>query len=593
MQTRRGLNRFLMGMIIGVVFLRMPTVLGGESSEFESLILFLRAVDPQNMLSFLGQDASSKNPCLDKWKGVKCNIVSTSILEISLENLNLNGVLDANSLCKLPNIRVLSLAENRIQGNIPNAIMYCRKLTYLNLSSNLLSGRIPRDLAKMKYLRKLDISNNHFEGMIPIFQVESKKPNSRIMYLEEFKDHTNVSPESSQSDNSEEKSWLKRSQNWIPLVIGLSLFIFVTYLAGKKASELARDKAILKSLHYSPTMTPQVRTTEEVKPERILSDLVFFVDEEERFEMEEFLEATADLRSQSLLSSLYKVILKNNAVYSVTRLKRLQVSFEEFCKIMNLIGDVKHPNILPLVAYSFTLEDKLLIYKYQNKGSLLNLFEDYIESKRDFPLRLRLSIAGGIARGLSFMYRITNEHETILHHGNLKLSNILLDDNDEAVISEFGHSRFLDPKGDGICSSKGYTAPEKGVSEKGDVYSFGVILLELLTGKPVERTGVDLPKLVNAMIREEWTGEVFDREIAKAEAAHWAFILLNIALKCVSELPENRPTMEEVLEKIEDVMNEEQDPTMSPLSSSRECHQDTCLLHSIIAETWETPGSNY
>lgn len=204
-------------------------------------------------------------------------------------------------------------------------------------------------------------------------------------------------------------------------------------------------------------------------------------------------------------------------------------------------------------------------------------------------MRLRLSIAGGIARGLNFMYLTSNGHE-IIPHGNLKLSNILLDEKDEPLISEFGHSRFIDPDGTGLCSLKGYTAPEKSLTEKSDVFSFGVILLELLTGKPVEKTGADLPKWVNAMIREEWTGEVFDKELAKA-ATHWAFSLLNIALKCVSYFPENRPTAEEVLEKIEEVVYAEQDHALSPLSS-HECHQD-CILHSIIPETWDTPGSNY
>lgn len=204
-------------------------------------------------------------------------------------------------------------------------------------------------------------------------------------------------------------------------------------------------------------------------------------------------------------------------------------------------------------------------------------------------MRLRLSIAGGIARGLNFIYQTSNGHQ-IIPHGNLKLSNILLNENDEPLISEFRHSRFLDPEGIGICSSKGYTAPEKRLSEKGDVFSFGVILLELLTGKPVEKTGIDLPKWVNAMIREEWTGEVFDKEVAKAET-HWAFSLLNIALKCVLSFHEKRPTVEEVLEKIEEVVYAEQDHTMSTLSP-HECHQD-CLLHSIIPETWDTPGSNY
>ncbi|PON94113.1 Tyrosine-protein kinase [Trema orientale] len=598
MQTRRGLNLFLMGLFLAVLFLRVMTVIGGESSELESLIRFLRVVDPQNVLR-LGQDASRQHPCLDRWKGLKCNLQANTILEIRLENSNFSGILDADSLCKLPNLQVLSLAENQIRGTIPNSILYCRKLAYLNLSSNLLSGRIPRALTRMKYLRKVDISKNQFEGMVPILEGEFEQMNtlsmkartlhSSTMNQEELKDQTNVSSESPQSNNPHQESWFHQSKNWLLVFIGIGFFLLLTYFVGKKAAKSASDRAILKSLQDSPSKTPQDKTVEEVKPEKRLSELVFFVEEEERFKLEDLLDATADLRSQSLCRTLYKVILKNSAAYAVTRLKKLRVSFEEFGQIMRQIGGVKHPNILPLVGYNSTPEEKLLIYKYQNKGSLLNLFEDYIEGKRDFTLRLRLAIAGGIARGLNFIYQTSNERE-IIPHGNLKLSNILLDDNDEPLISEFGHSRFLDPEGIGLCFSKGYAAPEKGLTEKGDVFSFGVILLELLTGKPVEKTGIDLPKWVNAMIREEWTGEVFDKELAKA-ATHWAFSLLNIALKCVSYPPENRPTVEEVSEKIEEVIYAEQDHNMSPLSS-HDC-QGFCLLHSIIPETWDTPGSNY
>lgn len=369
-----------MALILAVMFLSIAIVTGGESSEFESLIRFLRAVDPQNMLR-LGHDASRQNPCLDRWKGLKCNLQASSILEIKLENLNLSGILDADSLCRLQNLQVLSLADNQIRGTIPNSILYCRKLTSLNLSSNLLSGRIPWGLTRMKYIRKLDISHNHFEGVIPIFKGEFKQLNmisikesallSRTMYQEELKDQTNVTSESSQSNDSHKKSYLA----WIIVVIGIGFLLLLTYFACKKVAKLGRDEAILKSLQDSPSKTPQVKTTEEVKPESRLSELVFFVEEEERFKLEDLLEATADLRSQTLCRYLYKVILKNNAAYAVTRLKNLPVSFEEFGQIMRQIGGLKHPNILPLIGYSSNPEEKLLIYKYQNKGSLLNLFE--------------------------------------------------------------------------------------------------------------------------------------------------------------------------------------------------------------------------
>nr|POE76850.1 putative inactive receptor kinase [Quercus suber] len=298
------------------------------------------------------------------------------------------------------------------------------------------------------------------------------------------------------------------------------------YIAGQKA---AKEREILKKVRDSPLKTPPVKAREEVKPVERHSGLVFFVEEHERFILEDLFEATADLQSQTVCSSLYKVVLKNSALYAVKRLKQLQVSFEEFSQTMIQIGSLKHPNILPLVGYHSTNKEELFIYKYQSQGSLLNSLEDYIDGKRDFPWELRLSIASGIASGLNFIYQ-SSDNQEIIPHGNLKLSNIL-DENNKALISEYGFSRFLNPKACNLTAN-GYTAPEKLLAEQGDVFSFGVILLELLTSKTVEKSGIDLPKWVRAMVSEEWTGEVFDREVSKA-ATQWEFPLLDIALKCI------------------------------------------------------------
>lgn len=131
------------------------------------------------------------------------------------------------------------------------------------------------------------------------------------------------------------------------------------------------------------------------------------------------------------------------------------------------------------------------------------------------------------------------------------------------------------------------------MTEKGDVFSFGVILLELLTSKPVEKSSIDLPKWVNAIIREEWTGEVFDKNIAM-NAKEWAFPMLNIALKYVSNCADDRPTMAEVLLKIEEVIYAQENQCSSSVSS-KEYHngEDCCVMHSIISDTWDTPASNY
>lgn len=182
-----------------------------------------------------------------------------------------------------------------------------------------------------------------------------------------------------------------------------------------------------------------------------------------------------------------------------------------------------------------------------------------------------MAIAGGIARGLDSI------HQQCTVHGNLKPSNIFLDDKMEPLLSEYGYARFMDPQ---KCYLLGYSAPERFLSESSDVYSFGVILLELLTGKTIEKTGMDLPKWVKSMVSEEWTGEVFDKEVSMS-AKMWAFSLLKIGLMCVSDNPDNRPAISEVLEKMEEVMRGHS-VAPSPYYDS------TSLLHTAIPETSET-----
>ncbi|KAI4294941.1 hypothetical protein MLD38_040777 [Melastoma candidum] len=276
-----------------------------------------------------------------------------------------------------------------------------------------------------------------------------------------------------------------RGIGWLLLFLGISVFFFLAYFLGRKARMFAKEDEIRKTQRRAQIKTIPLKSAKvvDVKPEESHSELFFFVEDDEAFKFDDLLEAAAELKAQLPCSSLYKVILKSGAVYTVKRLKKLQGSFEEFGHTMTRIGEIKHPNILLLVGYNSTPEGKLLIYKYQNNGSLFDLLDDHMKGKKVFPWNLRLYIAWGIARGLDFIHRSSENKSEIIPHGNLKPSNIILGDNMEALISDYGLSKFLDL--DGIClySSARYTAPEKHISEKGDVYSFGVMLLELLTGR--------------------------------------------------------------------------------------------------------------
>ncbi|CDP13749.1 unnamed protein product [Coffea canephora] len=531
---------------------------GGELSEIELFFNFIRALDPKTVLR-IEWSRSLRQPCSNQWNVVvRCKMVSLfgrPVTEIRLQNLNLSGILDAETLCKLPILCVLIFAKNRIRGTVPDSIADCKSLMHLDLSNSLLTGSLPAvALSKLKNLKRFDISDNHYGSTDPQLNREARPP-----------EDVSHGKQSSKNDDNPRKHW----QSWmVVLAMGVTFVLLLIFFTKLKAVQAAKDTEITRelALSLSPPKSPHVEIVVEEKAEERHSELVFFIEKHERFGLEELLEASADLRWQGHCSSLYGVRLKNNATFAVKRLKKLQVSFEEFGQTMRKIGNLKHQNILSLVGYNSSKEKKLLIYRFQNNGSLLTLFNDYIEGKRNLPWKLRLSIAIGIARGLNFIYQWPEDGE-IIPHGNIKPSNIMLDEKEEPLISEYGIAKFLVSNKARFFNSSSYAAPEKRLTEQADVYSFGVILLELLTGKfaEMQKNGLDLPKWVKAKVREEWTGEVFDKEIEKFEM--YGFSLLNISLKCVSELPGDRPSISEVLEKIQEVVTAQEDISSSSTNS--------------------------
>jgi serine/threonine protein kinase len=175
-----------------------------------------------------------------------------------------------------------------------------------------------------------------------------------------------------------------------------------------------------------------------------------------------------------------------------------------------------------------------------------------------------MNIAIGVARGLNHLH----SQENIIH-GNLTSSNVLLDEQTNAHIADFGLSRLMTAAANtnviATAGTLGYRAPElsklKNASTKTDVYSLGVIILELLTGKsPGEpMNGMDLPQWVASIVKEEWTNEVFDLEIMRDAQTIGDDELLNtlkLALHCVDPTPAARPEAEQVVQQLEEIKPE-------------------------------------
>lgn len=203
----------------------------------------------------------------------------------------------------------------------------------------------------------------------------------------------------------------------------------------------------------------------------------------------------------------------------------------------------------------------------------------------------RISLILGAARGLS---RIHEEYAgSRIPHGNVRSTNVLLDKNGNACISDFGLSLLLSSV-QAVARLGGYRAPEQGeikrLSQKADVYSFGVLLLEVLTGKaPLqqpsspreEEEAGGLPKWVRSVVRDEWTAEVFDQELLRYKNIEEELVsMLHVAMACVVAQPEKRPAMGEVVRMIEEIrveqspLGEDYDESRNSLSPSLATTED-------------------
>ncbi|KAH1111910.1 hypothetical protein GYH30_010318 [Glycine max] len=252
-------------------------------------------------------------------------------------------------------------------------------------------------------------------------------------------------------------------------------------------------------------------------------------------QFEDLLGAPAELIRRGKHGSLYKVMLDNGVLLAVKRIKDWGISKQDFERRMNLIAQVKHPRVLPPVAYYCSQQEKLLAYKYLQNGSLFMLLYGS-QSGHSFDWGSRLNVAAKIAEALAYVHEEFLENG--IAHGNLKSSNIL-----------FVHSHNKGLKSKDLIAS----------IFKADVHAFGSILLELLTGKVIKNDGFDLVKWVNSVVREEWTFEVFDKSLISRGASEERMMsLLQVALKCVNPSPNDRPSMSQVAEMTNSLIEEEE-----------------------------------
>ncbi|XP_031107548.1 cysteine-rich receptor-like protein kinase 2 [Ipomoea triloba] len=280
----------------------------------------------------------------------------------------------------------------------------------------------------------------------------------------------------------------------------------------------------------------------------------------ENYRYKDLKAATKDFSEENKLGEggfgdVYKGTLQNGDVVAVKKLTMIssRAMIEYFETEVRLITDIHHPNLIRLLGYSGNREELLLIYEYMANTSLDKHI--YGENRVKLNWMQRVDIIFGTARGLSYM------HEVCIIHRDIKSSNILLDDDFQPKIADFGLAR-LSPKNKSHLTTKfagtlGYTAPEYAIhghlSEKVDIYSFGIVILEIISGRrsidiQIEPVTEYLLELAWKLYENEEHLGLVDKSLDSNEyKAEEVKRILEIALVCTQSPSNLRPSMSEVM----------------------------------------------
>ncbi|XP_074309738.1 putative serine/threonine-protein kinase PBL3 [Silene latifolia] len=232
----------------------------------------------------------------------------------------------------------------------------------------------------------------------------------------------------------------------------------------------------------------------------------------------------------------------------------------EWLTEVNHLGQLHHPNVVKLIGYCSDSENRLLVYEYMSNGSL----ENHLFRRGDQPIswETRLKVAIGAAKGLSFLH----DAESQVIYRNFKPSKILVDADFHAKLSDIGLAK-AGPTGDHthvsteVIGTWGYAAPEYvaigHLSTKSDVYSYGVVLLELLTG----RRAYDRSKVTEEQDLVDWAKpylgdrrklfRIMDTKLEDQYPQKAALKVASLAVQCINSEPRLRPKMSEVVEELE------------------------------------------
>ncbi|ESW25537.1 hypothetical protein PHAVU_003G044400 [Phaseolus vulgaris] len=543
----------------------------GVNYEVQALMSIKNSLmDPHSVLG--NWDADAVDPC--NWAMVTCssdhfvtalgipsqNISGrlspsigslTNLLTVLLQDNNITGPIPSE-IGKLQKLQTLDLSDNFFTGQLPDSLSQMKGLHYLRLNNNSLTGPIPSSLANMTQLAFLDISYNNLSESVPRINAKTFNivGNPQICATGVEQNCFKTTPIPSAPNNSQDSRSTKGPKSHkVALAFASSISCIGLLILGLGFLIWWRQRHN-KQIFFD--------VNEQHREEVFLGNL-------KKFHFRELQLATKNFSSKNLIGkggfgNVYKGYLQDGTVIAVKRLKDGNAIGGEiqFQTEVEMISLAVHRNLLRLYGFCMTTTERLLVYPYMSNGSVASRLK--AKPALDWPTRKRIALGAG--RGLLYLHE---QCDPKIIHRDVKAANILLDDYCEAVVGDFGLAKLLDHRDSHVTTAVrgtvGHIAPEYlstgQSSEKTDVFGFGILLLELISGQ----RALEFGKAANqkgAML--DWVKKIhqekkIDLLVDKDLKNHYDRIeldeIVQVALLCTQYLPSHRPKMSEVVRMLE------------------------------------------
>ncbi|WCJ26227.1 Leucine-rich receptor-like protein kinase family protein [Euphorbia peplus] len=475
-------------------------------------------------------------------------------------------------------VHVLDLSNNNFSGNIPDQISSLTNLEKLDLSGNQLSGGIPASLRVLHFLSSFSVSNNNLQGPIPsggqfdTFPVTSFTGNPGLC-------GSIIQRSCSNTAGPMYPAATRKSSTNAKVVVGvligtcfgtgLVIAILALWILSKRRILPGGDSDNVEMDTLSSNSVMPFETDKDTSLVILFPNNTY---ELKDMTIGELLKATDNFNQANIIGCggfglVYKATLANGTTLAIKKLSGEMGFMErEFKAEVEALSTAQHENLVSLQGYCVYEGFRLLIYSYMENGSL----DYWLHEKADGPSRLdwptRLKILRGASSGLAYMHQICEPH---IVHRDIKSSNILLDEKFEAHVADFGLSRLILPYETHVTTelvgTLGYIPPEYGqawvATLRGDMYSFGVVMLEMLTGKrPVEvfrpKMSRELVGWVQQLRKDGKQDQIFDPLLRGKGYDDEMIQVLDVACLCVNQNPFKRPTIKDVVDWLKNIGSE-------------------------------------